>query len=86
MSAFTFRVDKTLKAAAIEKLSAQGISLSDALRDTLTYIAETGRSPVKRTLVTNEDAQMIEIVRERLKNPAKKHRMTFAELKSRNYE
>ena len=86
MSAVTFRVDKTLKAAAIEKLSAQGISLSDALRDTLTYIAETGRSPVKRTLVTNEDAQMIEIVRERLKNPAKKHRMTFAELKNRNYE
>ena len=86
MSAVTFRVDKTLKAAAIEKLSAQGISLSDALRDTLTYIAETGRSPVKRTLVTNEDAQMIEIVRERLENPAKKHRMTFAELKNRNYE
>ncbi|WP_438384485.1 type II toxin-antitoxin system RelB/DinJ family antitoxin [Asaia sp. BMEF1] len=86
MSAVTFRVDEKLKAAAVEKLSVQGISLSDALRDTLTYIAETGRSPVKRTLVTDEDAQLIEIVRERLKNRARKHRITFAELKSRHHE
>lgn len=86
MSAVTFRVDETLKAAAVEKLSAQGISLSDALRDTLAYIAETGRSPVKRKLVADEDASLIEIVRERLKNPVKKHRMTFAELKNRNCE
>ena len=63
MSAVTFRVDETLKAAAVKKLSAQGISLSDALRDTLAYIAETGRSPVKRRLVTDEDAELIEIVR-----------------------
>jgi len=86
MSAVTFRVDETLKAAAVEKLSAQGISLSDALRDTLAYIAETGHAPVKRTLVTDEDAQLIEIVRQRLKNPAQKHHMTFAELKSRHHQ
>lgn len=86
MSTVTFRVDETLKAAAVEKLSAQGISLSDALRDTLAYIAETGRSPVKRQLVTDEDAHLLEIVRARLKNPAPKHRMTFAELKSRHRE
>lgn len=86
ISAVTFRADKTLKAAAFEKLSAQGISLSDALRNTLAYITETGRSPVKRTLITDEDAQLIETVRECLKNPAQTHRMTFAELKSRHRE
>lgn len=86
ISAVTFRVDETLKAAAVEKLSAQGISLSDALRDTFAYIAEMGRSPVKRRLVTDEDAELIEIVRERLKNPAQKHRMTFAKLKNRHRE
>ena len=79
MSAVTFRVDETLKADAVEKLSAQGVSLSDALRDTLAYIAETGRSPVKRRLVIDEDVELIEIVRERLKNPTEKHHMTFAE-------
>lgn len=63
ISAVTFGADKTLKAAAVEKLSAQGISLSDSLRGTLAYIAETGRSPVKYTLITDEDAQLIETVR-----------------------
>lgn len=86
ISAVTFRADKTLKVAAVEKLSAQDISLSDALRDTLAYIAETGCPPVNRTLITDEDAQLIETVRERLKNPAQAHRMTFAELKSRHRE
>ncbi|GBQ52653.1 type II toxin-antitoxin system RelB/DinJ family antitoxin (plasmid) [Komagataeibacter sucrofermentans] len=85
MSAVTFRVDDALKSAAVAKLSAHGLSLSDVLRDTLAYIAETGQPPVKRRLVTDEDASMlIEIVRERLADPAPRHRMTLAELKARH--
>lgn len=84
MTAITFRVDEALKASAIKKLSAQGISLSDALRDTLAYIAETGRPPVTRQLVTEEDAELLRLVRERLADPAPRHAMTLAELKARH--
>lgn len=84
MSAVTFRVDDALKSAAVAKLSAHGLSLSDVLRDTLAYIAETGQPPVKRRLVTDEDARLIEIVRVRLADPAPRHRMTLAELKARH--
>ncbi len=84
MSAVTFRVDDALKASAVEKLAAQGMSLSDVLRDTLAYIAETGRPPVKRQLVTDEDAALLDIVRERLANPAPRHRMSLNELKARH--
>jgi RHH-type rel operon transcriptional repressor/antitoxin RelB len=86
MSAVTCRVHEAMKAAAVEKLSAQGISLSDAVRDTLAYIAETGRPPAELKLATDEDAQLIKIVREHLRNPTPKHRMALAELKSRHRE
>lgn len=84
MSAVTFRVDEALKAAVQEKLSAQGLALADVLRDTLAYIAETGRPPVRRQLVTDEDARLIEIVRERLAKPAERHSMTLEELQARH--
>jgi len=56
-----------------------GVTPSEALRLMLEYIAEIERLPFKQTLLSDEDAELVEIVNERLRNP-KPVRVTLDEL------
>ncbi|MBA5603211.1 type II toxin-antitoxin system RelB/DinJ family antitoxin [Pectobacterium aroidearum] len=69
MDNVTFRIDDDLKKRSYAALKKLGITPSEALRLTLEYIAENERLPFKQSLLSDEDAELIEIVRERLRNP-----------------
>ena len=56
-----------------------GVTPSEALRLMLEYIADNERLPFKQTLLRDEDAELVEIVKERLRNP-KPVRVTLGEL------
>ncbi len=67
---------KRVSYAALEKM---GVTPSEALRLMLEYIADNERLPFKQTLLSDEDAELVEIVKERLRNP-KPVRVTLDEL------
>ncbi|CAG8926726.1 unnamed protein product [Penicillium salamii] len=46
-----------------------GVTPSDALRLMLAYIADNERLPFKQTSLSDEDAALVDIVKERLRNP-----------------
>ena len=56
-----------------------GVTPSEALRLMLEYIADNERLPFKQTLLSDEDAELVEIVKDRLRNP-KPVRVTLDEL------
>ncbi|THE02030.1 type II toxin-antitoxin system RelB/DinJ family antitoxin [Shigella flexneri] len=56
-----------------------GVTPSEALRLMLEYIADNERLPFKQTLLSDEDAELVEIVKERLRKP-KPVRVTLDEL------
>ncbi|EOC2850834.1 type II toxin-antitoxin system antitoxin RelB, partial [Shigella flexneri] len=60
-------------------LEKMGVTPSEALRLMLEYIADNERLPFKQTLLSDEDAELVEIVKERLRNP-KPVRVTLDEL------
>lgn len=69
MGNLNIRIDDDLKVRSFAALEKLGMTPSEALRLTLEYIAENERLPFKQTLLSDEDAELIEIVRERLRNP-----------------
>ncbi|WP_437891645.1 type II toxin-antitoxin system antitoxin RelB [Phytobacter sp. V91] len=79
MGSINLRIDDELKARAYAALEKMGVTPSEALRLMLEYIADNERLPFKQTLLSDEDAELVEIVRERLRNP-KPVRITLDEL------
>ncbi|MDF7662125.1 type II toxin-antitoxin system RelB/DinJ family antitoxin [Erwiniaceae bacterium L1_54_6] len=79
MGSINLRIDDELKARSYAALEKMGVTPSEALRMTLEYIAENQKLPFKQTLLSDEDAELIEIVRERLRNP-KPVRVTLDDL------
>lgn len=84
-AAVSFRCDKQLKADTQEALDGLHVKLSDVLRDTMQYIAENKRLPVSRRVISDEDADLLDIVRRRAAKPRKASgAMTLAELAARH--
>lgn len=79
MGNVTFRIDDNLKKRSYAALKKLGITSSEAFRLTLEYIAENERLPFKQKLLNDEDVELVEAVRERLRNP-KPVRMTLDDL------
>jgi RHH-type rel operon transcriptional repressor/antitoxin RelB len=79
MGNINLRIDDELKARSYAALEKMGVTPSEALRMTLEYIAENQKLPFKQTLLSDEDAELVEIVRERLRNP-KPVRVTLDDL------
>ncbi|MFJ5337236.1 type II toxin-antitoxin system RelB/DinJ family antitoxin [Pectobacterium sp. CHL-2024] len=79
MGNVTFRIDDDLKRRSYAALKKLSITPSEALRITLEYIAENERLPFKQKLLNDEDVELVEVVRERLRNP-KPVRMTLGDL------
>lgn len=69
MASINIRVDDALKERAYSVLAQLGLSPSDAIRQFLAYVADNGKLPIKAIMVSDEDAELIAIVQQRLKNP-----------------
>ncbi|CAG9431799.1 type II toxin-antitoxin system RelB/DinJ family antitoxin [Providencia alcalifaciens] len=83
MSTIQIRVDEQLKKEAYQALENLNLSPSDALRLFLRYIAENKKLPFAEVSVVvsdNDDEDILAVVRERLKKPAKRIRVNLDDL------
>lgn len=69
MATINIRIDDELKARSFAALQALGVSPSELLRHTLQYVADHGRLPFKPTLLSDDDLELLKLVRERLQAP-----------------
>ena len=69
MGTINIRIDDELKERSFSSLEKLNITPSELLRQTLEYVAQNGKLPFKPVLMTDEDAELIAIVKKRLKNP-----------------
>ena len=68
-SNINFRVDDGLKAKSYAVLEQLGISPSELLRQTLEYVAQSGKLPFKPVLMNDEDLALLNKARKRLARP-----------------
>ena len=80
MSNLNIRIDDMVKQQSFEAFDNLGISPSDAIRSFLAYVAETGRMPIKQIIVSDEDAELYELIKKRLNEPEKIKNTTLDEL------
>lgn len=69
MSTINFRIDEDIKLRSYEVLRELGITPSELLRQTLEYVAENGKLPFRQVLLNEEDAELLERLKERLEDP-----------------
>jgi RHH-type rel operon transcriptional repressor/antitoxin RelB len=69
MATVNFRVDETLKEKSYSILKEQGIAPTEFFISVLEYIATTGKLPVQKALLSEEDATLLAIVRKRINDP-----------------
>ena len=80
MATMNIRIDAALKERAGEALDELGVTASEAVRLTLEYVAKNKRLSVQVALLADEDADIIELARQRLANPGKRIRVAFDDL------
>lgn len=80
MSNLNIRVDESIKQQAFLAFENLGITPSDAIRTFLTYVATTGKMPIKQIIVSDEDADLYELVKKRMAETDKIHDTTLDEL------
>lgn len=80
MSNLNIRIDDMVKQQAFEAFDNLGISPSDAIRAFLAYVAETGKMPIKQIIVSDEDADLYALIKQRLNEPEKIKNTTLDEL------
>lgn len=71
MATLNVRLDDKLKEEAWKVLEKLDITPTEAVRLLFRYVAENGRMPVKTVTVSEDEAALLEVVRERLANPQK---------------
>ena len=69
MATVNFRVDEMLKEKSYSILKEQGIAPTEFFISVLEYIATTGKLPVQKALLSEEDAALLAIVRKRINDP-----------------
>lgn len=69
MASINIRIDEDLKDRAYAKLETLGVTPSEVIRQTLEYIASSGKLPFQNEVLTNDEADLITLVRQRLSNP-----------------
>ncbi|RMF13210.1 MAG: type II toxin-antitoxin system RelB/DinJ family antitoxin [Gammaproteobacteria bacterium] len=80
MGTINLRIDDDLKARSYAVLEKLGVKPSELLRQTLEYVATQERLPFHTTVVTDEEAELLALVRDRLANPKKPIRVTLDDL------
>ena len=66
MATVNFRVDEALKEKSFSVLKEQGIAPTEFFTNILEYIATTGKLPVQKALLSEEDAELLATVRKRI--------------------
>ncbi|MBS1017249.1 type II toxin-antitoxin system RelB/DinJ family antitoxin [Acetobacter persici] len=77
----SLRVPASLKDEAQAHIKAQGLTFTDVFKDVLEYIVKEGKMPVKREILSNDDRELLNLVKERLENPGKKIKVSLDELR-----
>ncbi|CAQ82286.1 MULTISPECIES: type II toxin-antitoxin system RelB/DinJ family antitoxin [Photorhabdus] len=84
MSTIQIRVDEELKKSAYQTFEKLNLSPSDALRLFLRYVVENEKLPFAEVSVMvadhDEDAEILAVVRNRLKNPARRIRVNLDDI------
>ncbi|PHM27811.1 type II toxin-antitoxin system RelB/DinJ family antitoxin [Xenorhabdus innexi] len=84
MSTIQIRVDEELKKSAYQAFEKMNLSPSEAMRLFLRYVAENEKLPFTEVSVIvseqDEDGDILDIVRDRLRNPAKRIRVNLDEI------
>ena len=80
MSTITIRLEDDLKQRAYAALDELGVTPSELLRQTLPYVVDQKKLPFKTIVVSEEDAELIAIVKERLANPQKSIKVSLDDL------
>ncbi|MBP8006396.1 MAG: type II toxin-antitoxin system RelB/DinJ family antitoxin [Acinetobacter sp.] len=69
MATVNFRVDERLKEKSFSILKEKGIAPTEFFTSVLEYIAKTGKLPVQKALLSEEDAELLALVRKRIHDP-----------------
>ncbi len=84
MTTIQVRIDDELKKNAYQALEKMNLSPSDALRLFLRYVAENQKLPFAEVSVmvseNDNDADILDVVRHRLRNPAKRIRVNLDDI------
>lgn len=80
MATLNIRVDEATKQRAFLAFENLGVTPSDAIRTFLAYVATTGKMPIKQIIVSDEDADLYELVKKRMAETDKIHDTTLDEL------
>ncbi|MFB9997813.1 Antitoxin RelB [Providencia rustigianii] len=84
MTTIQIRVDEQLKKEAFQAFEKLNLSPSDALRLFLRYVAENKKLPFTEVSVvvseSDADDEILAVVRERLKKPAKRIRVNLDDI------
>ena len=80
MASINLRIDSTLKDQAYARLAELGVTPSELIRQTFEYVVQTGKLPVSRHVLSSEDADLLQVVRERLAAPQAPVTVTLDEL------
>lgn len=80
MATINIRIDDELKSRSYAALEKLGVTPSEVLRQTLEYVAKSGRLPFQQVLLTEDDADLMAIVRDRLENPQAGVKVSLDEL------
>ena len=80
MASINLRIDSLLKDQAYARLAELGVTPSDLIRQTFEYVVQTGKLPVSRHVLSSEDADLLQVVRERLAAPQAPVSVTLDEL------
>ncbi len=62
MATVNFRIDEALKEKSYSILKEQGIAPTDFFTSILEYVATTGKLPVKKALLSEEDEELLALV------------------------
>lgn len=65
----SFRIPTEVKDSAKIVLEENGITISELCQNVLTYVAETRKLPIRKTFISEEDEELIQTARQRLKEP-----------------
>lgn len=80
MGNLSIRIDDELKARSFAALEKLGVTPSELLRQTLEYVAANEKLPFQQVLLSDDDADLLEVVRERLRNPMPGIKVTLDDL------
>lgn len=80
MSTVNIRIDADLKSRSFAALEKLGVSPSEFIRQALEYVAEQQRLPFKPVLLSEDEEQLLAVVRERLANPQQSIKVNLNDL------